>query len=191
MVFGSQCMVTTTRWPPRSVHRACNTMAMSLILGMWRRFCERSAEGWEFRKLQKQAGSAWKKGVACVPILIWDYLFCSEIFMFHAANKKLSKEWGCAEINPSRLNQHTLLPSRSDVLTLQQLNDSQLEVQCQGGVTWSGGFAVATLASPPFFSRQPFVGDCRTVGDCRSLPNEFDSLHIISSTHSKSSPACP
>ena len=33
-----------------------------------------------------------------------------------------------------RLNQHTLLPSRSDVLTLQQLNDSQLEVQCQGGV---------------------------------------------------------
>lgn len=190
MVFGSQCMVTTTRWPLRSVHRACNTMAMSLILGMWRRFCVRSAEGWEFRKLQKQAGSAWRKVKHAFQY--WYEIICFvEIFMFHAANKKLSKEWGCAEINPSRLNQHTLLPSRSDVLTLQQLNDSQLEVQCQGGVTWSGGFAVATLASPPFFSRQLFVGDCRTVGDRRSLPNEFDSLHIISSTHSKSSPACP
>jgi len=33
-----------------------------------------------------------------------------------------------------RLNQRTLLPARSDVLTLQQLNDLQLEVQCQGGV---------------------------------------------------------
>ena len=35
-----------------------------------------------------------------------------------------------------RLNQRTLLPARSDVLTLQQLNDLQLEVQCQGGATW-------------------------------------------------------
>ena len=38
-----------------------------------------------------------------------------------------------------RLNQRTLLPARSDVLTLQQLNDLQLEVQCQGGAPWLKG----------------------------------------------------